>query len=205
MQQLEAEKETKDKKVGLLVDLLLLTGCGEPISQEAKRMKAKPINCVDAKEDVAALKSERASVLKQVGAGARFIIPVRKRRIRRSGSPWDMNGRVRCHHGWFAEVFETVILKEAKDLLVELSLTLRLQRCPNIMSLSCPTPAYTTKAEMRSFGRVRRRRHPEPPFGLHRLTFRQCIEFRPQREAMESRVQLLHRNRVSAKRNLLIY
>ena len=85
------------KILGLLVGLVLLAGCGEPISKEARQMKAKPIDCADAKEDIAALKSERASVLKQVGAGARFIIPVRKRRIRRSGSPWDMNGRVKCH------------------------------------------------------------------------------------------------------------
>ena len=64
------------KILGLLVGLVLLAGCGEPISKEARQMKAKPIDCADAKEDIAALKSERASVLKQVGAGARFIIPV---------------------------------------------------------------------------------------------------------------------------------
>ncbi len=64
------------KILGLLVGLVMLAGCGAPISQEAKQIKSKPINCADAKEDIAALKSEKASVLKQVGAGARFIIPV---------------------------------------------------------------------------------------------------------------------------------
>ncbi len=64
------------KKLGLLVGLALLTGCGAPISQQAKQLKAKPIVCADAKQDIAALKAEKASVLKQVGAGARFVIPV---------------------------------------------------------------------------------------------------------------------------------
>ncbi len=64
------------KKLSLLVGVLLLAGCGDPISQEAKQLKAKPVNCADAKEDIATLKAERASVLKRVGAGARFVIPV---------------------------------------------------------------------------------------------------------------------------------
>ncbi len=64
------------KILGLLVGLVLLTGCQAPISQEVKRMKAKPIVCADAEQDIAALKSEKASVLKRVGAGARFVIPI---------------------------------------------------------------------------------------------------------------------------------
>ena len=64
------------KKLSLLVGLALLSGCGAPISEEARQMKAKPIDCADAKQDIAALRSERASVLRRVGAGARFIIPV---------------------------------------------------------------------------------------------------------------------------------
>ena len=64
------------KLLSLLVGLALLTGCGAPISQEAKQMQSKPVVCADAKQDIAALKSEKASVLKRVGAGARFIIPV---------------------------------------------------------------------------------------------------------------------------------
>ncbi len=64
------------KKLGLLVGLLLLTGCGEPISQKAKQLESKPVNCADAKQDIAALEKEKASVLRRVGAGARFIIPV---------------------------------------------------------------------------------------------------------------------------------
>lgn len=64
------------KMLGVMVGLLPLAGCGDPISKEARQMKAKPVNCADAKEDIAALKSERASILKRVGAGARFVIPV---------------------------------------------------------------------------------------------------------------------------------
>ncbi len=64
------------KILSLLVGLALLSGCGAPISEEARQMKAKPIDCADAKQDIAALRSERASVLRRVGAGARFIIPV---------------------------------------------------------------------------------------------------------------------------------
>ena len=39
-------------------------------------MQAKPVNCADAKEDIAALKSGRAAILNRLGAGARFVIPV---------------------------------------------------------------------------------------------------------------------------------
>ena len=64
------------KILGLLVGLVLLASCGAPISQEAKQLQSKPVNCADAKQDIAALGKEKASVLKRVGAGARFIIPV---------------------------------------------------------------------------------------------------------------------------------
>ncbi len=64
------------KLLGLLVGLALLTGCGAPISQEAKQMQSKPVVCADAKQDIAALRTEKASVLKRVGAGARFVIPI---------------------------------------------------------------------------------------------------------------------------------
>ena len=64
------------KKLGLLFGLALLTGCGDPISQEAKQMKAKPIVCADARQDIAALQGEKASIGRRIAAGARFIVPV---------------------------------------------------------------------------------------------------------------------------------
>ncbi len=64
------------KKLSLLVGLALLTGCGAPISQEAKQLKAKPIDCADAKQDISSLEAGKASVLKRIGSGARFIIPI---------------------------------------------------------------------------------------------------------------------------------
>ena len=64
------------KMLGVMVGLLLLAGCGDPISKEAQQMTAKPVSCSTARYDIVALESEKASVLKRVGAGARFIIPV---------------------------------------------------------------------------------------------------------------------------------
>ena len=37
---------------------------------------AKPVNCAEAKEDIAALEEEKASVLERVAHGARFVVPV---------------------------------------------------------------------------------------------------------------------------------
>ncbi|MDA1099464.1 MAG: hypothetical protein O2967_10825 [Proteobacteria bacterium] len=42
----------------------------------SKQQMAKPIDCKDAQQDIAALQGEKASVMKQIGAGARFVIPV---------------------------------------------------------------------------------------------------------------------------------
>ncbi len=64
------------KMLGVMVGLLLLAGCGDPISKEAQQMTAKPVSCSTARYDIVALVSEKASILKRVGAGARFIIPV---------------------------------------------------------------------------------------------------------------------------------
>ncbi len=64
------------KKLVLLVGTLLLIGCAKPISQEAKRLEAKPVSCATARYDIVALESEKASVLKRVVAGARFVIPI---------------------------------------------------------------------------------------------------------------------------------
>ncbi len=64
------------KKLGVLVGVLLLWGCGSPVSDQAKGQMAKPIDCGDAQEDIAALEGEKASVLRRVGQGARFVVPV---------------------------------------------------------------------------------------------------------------------------------
>ena len=64
------------KKMALLIGVVFLAGCGAPVSKEAKMQKAKPIDCPDAKEDIAALEKEKASTLQRVGAGARFVVPV---------------------------------------------------------------------------------------------------------------------------------
>ena len=64
------------KYLGVLAAVLLLTGCGAPISEMSKEQMAKPVDCADAQQDIAALEAEKASVLKQVGAGARFVVPV---------------------------------------------------------------------------------------------------------------------------------
>ncbi len=64
------------KKMALLIGMVFLASCGSPVSEEAMMMKQKPIDCSDAKEDIAALENEKASVLRRVGQGARFVIPV---------------------------------------------------------------------------------------------------------------------------------
>ncbi len=64
------------KKMALLIGMVFLVGCGSPVSKEAKMQMQKPIDCADAKEDIAALEKEKASTLQRVGAGARFVVPV---------------------------------------------------------------------------------------------------------------------------------
>ncbi len=64
------------KNLCVLVGVLLLWGCGSPVSDQAKDQMAKPIDCGDAQEDIAALEAEKASVLTRVGQGARFVVPV---------------------------------------------------------------------------------------------------------------------------------
>ncbi len=64
------------KKMALLIGVMFLAGCGAPVSKEAKMQMQKPIDCSDAKEDIAALENEKASVLRRVGQGARFVVPV---------------------------------------------------------------------------------------------------------------------------------
>jgi hypothetical protein len=69
--------------VVLLSSLLCITaGCNRrnlspmpTISDEAKAELAAPIDCSRARQDVAILEEEKASVAKEIAAGARSIIP----------------------------------------------------------------------------------------------------------------------------------
>jgi hypothetical protein len=53
---------------------LLLASCST-ISEQAKQELAQPVNCQTAQQDIATLESEKASVGKQVVAGAGSIVP----------------------------------------------------------------------------------------------------------------------------------
>ncbi len=64
------------KKMALLIGMVFLVSCGSPVSEEAKMQLHKPVNCSDAKEDIAALENEKASVGRRIGQGARFVVPV---------------------------------------------------------------------------------------------------------------------------------
>ena len=59
----------------LLAGLMLLGGCARAISDQAKADLDKPVDCSTAKEDIATLEAEKASVAKQVSAGVRSVIP----------------------------------------------------------------------------------------------------------------------------------
>jgi hypothetical protein len=58
------------------IGALLLMGACAPVSEDAKEKMAEPINCNTAAEDVATLESEKASVVKRVEMGARYIVPI---------------------------------------------------------------------------------------------------------------------------------
>ncbi len=58
------------------IGALLLVGACAPVSEDAKEMMAEPIDCNTAAEDVATLDGEKASVLKRVEMGARYIVPI---------------------------------------------------------------------------------------------------------------------------------
>ena len=64
------------KYVALLIGVVFLASCGSPVSKEAKMQMQKPIDCSDAKEDIATLENEKASVARRVAQGATFVIPV---------------------------------------------------------------------------------------------------------------------------------
>ncbi len=60
--------------LALVFGLALLAGCTS-VSEEAREAQAKPVNCDTAKEDIATLEAERASVGDRVAAGARTFLP----------------------------------------------------------------------------------------------------------------------------------
>jgi hypothetical protein len=60
----------------LTLSALLLVGACAPVSQEAKKDLAKPVDCSNATQEIATLESEKASVLKRVEMGARYVVPV---------------------------------------------------------------------------------------------------------------------------------
>lgn len=67
----------------LVLTLTLAAACGHrqnlsprpSISDEAKAKMNKPVNCPTAKQDIAALEEEKASVAKQVVSGVRSVVP----------------------------------------------------------------------------------------------------------------------------------
>jgi len=72
--------------VRIIIPLALVSifsvGCSRPnrspvptIDPEVKKQLDAPINCATAKQDIATLEDEKASVAKQVISGARSIIP----------------------------------------------------------------------------------------------------------------------------------
>ena len=60
--------------IALLIVIVCFAGC-KTISQKAKADLAKPINCATAREDIAALEAEKASVAKKSEAGVGMVLP----------------------------------------------------------------------------------------------------------------------------------
>ncbi len=58
----------------VLLALIVLSGC-KTISQTAKDDLDKPVNCVTAREDIAALEAEKASTAKKSEAGVGMVLP----------------------------------------------------------------------------------------------------------------------------------
>ncbi len=63
------------KWVMVLCISTLLVSCSS-ISKEAKTQLAKPVNCETAKQDIATLEKEKASVARQAAAGVTSILPL---------------------------------------------------------------------------------------------------------------------------------
>ncbi len=55
---------------------LLMTACGQTVSDDAKMQLSKEVDCSTAEQDVAALEEQRASTLKQIGTGVQYVVPV---------------------------------------------------------------------------------------------------------------------------------
>jgi len=58
----------------IILVVILLSACA-PISQQAKQDIAKPINCTTCAGDIRVLRSEKASVAKEIANGATAIYP----------------------------------------------------------------------------------------------------------------------------------
>ncbi len=54
---------------------LLLTACGQTVSDDAKLKLSKDVDCSTAQQDIAALEEERASTLKRVSTGVQYLMP----------------------------------------------------------------------------------------------------------------------------------
>ncbi len=55
---------------------LLMTACGQTVSDDAKMQLSKEVDCTTAEQDVAALEEQQASTLKQIGTGVQYVVPV---------------------------------------------------------------------------------------------------------------------------------
>ena len=55
---------------------LLMTACGQTVSDDAKMQLSKDVDCTTAEQDVAALEEQRASTMKQIGTGVQYVVPV---------------------------------------------------------------------------------------------------------------------------------
>jgi hypothetical protein len=62
--------------LAIVASAILLTACGSPISEEAKRKINAPINCSTAKQDIVTLKREKTSVASQAAAGVTSVLPI---------------------------------------------------------------------------------------------------------------------------------
>lgn len=58
----------------IVIAVVLLAGC-KTISQKEKDDLAKPIDCSTAEQDIATLKSEKASAIKRAEAGGGMVMP----------------------------------------------------------------------------------------------------------------------------------
>jgi hypothetical protein len=64
------------KKVFCYVILAVSVVACSPISKDAKKDMAQPVNCATAPADLRALESEKSHVGKQIAAGVTSIVPV---------------------------------------------------------------------------------------------------------------------------------